>query len=205
MFAIKRRTGFFTLILVVASAMLLAATVNAGEPACRAKNFEFKRCGSAVERTCENRQTTPDYIKPGNTACVAGCFCKPGFVKNKLGRCVQPRACDRKPGTLPGRPARPVYPVCGPQERYESCVGAIEHVCHEENSPVSCCRPGCVPRVVPALPTCTPDEYLMDCKGAIEAVCDGSDSRISCCQPACWCKSGVRDSRTGICPPAARG
>ncbi|KAF9946222.1 hypothetical protein BGZ72_000519, partial [Mortierella alpina] len=90
MFATKRRTGLFTLVFVVASAMLLAATADAGNPQCRAKNFEFKSCGSAVERTCDNHLTTPDYVKPGSTSCVAGCFCKPGFVKNKLGRCVQP-------------------------------------------------------------------------------------------------------------------
>ncbi|KAG8199023.1 hypothetical protein JTE90_021038 [Oedothorax gibbosus] len=69
---------------------------------CRAKNQtiqcgeneEFKECGSACPETCATSQQPPKFC---TLQCVAGCFCKPSFVKNTGGKCVPKNLCEKSP------------------------------------------------------------------------------------------------------------
>jgi len=70
------------------SAAPLAAAAGA-TPAC-GQNEQYTECGTACPPTCKN-------LSPGicTQQCVVGCFCKPGFVRNQSGKCVEPRKCPK--------------------------------------------------------------------------------------------------------------
>lgn len=61
----------------------------AATPAC-GKNEEYKECGSACPPTCKDPNPGPCTQQ-----CVSACFCKAGFVRNQLGKCVQPKYCPK--------------------------------------------------------------------------------------------------------------
>jgi hypothetical protein len=58
-------------------------------------NAEYRSCGTACPATCAN-PNAPD--QPCTRQCVMGCFCKEGFFKNAMGKCVSMQMCD---GPLP--------------------------------------------------------------------------------------------------------
>lgn len=55
---------------------------------CTGENEEWNDCGSACEKTCENKDLKIACLD----VCKPGCFCKAGFVK-KNGKCVKPEEC----------------------------------------------------------------------------------------------------------------
>ncbi|KAJ3544094.1 hypothetical protein NM208_g3234 [Fusarium decemcellulare] len=57
-------------------------------PKCYGKNEVYNSCGTACPLTCEE----PDP-RPCTLQCVAGCFCKNGFIRNSAGACVKPSQC----------------------------------------------------------------------------------------------------------------
>lgn len=60
-------------------------TFECPTPKC-GKKEEFKQCGSACEPTCELLAAGPQMC---TMQCVAGCFCKAGFIKNAAGKCIR--------------------------------------------------------------------------------------------------------------------
>ncbi|XP_020288964.1 chymotrypsin inhibitor-like [Pseudomyrmex gracilis] len=70
------------LLLVVA----VATTINAG-PAC-GPNEVFNSCGSSCPATCQH--PTPPVC---TLACIPGCDCRDGHVRNSLNQCVPLHSC----------------------------------------------------------------------------------------------------------------
>ncbi|GIZ02054.1 hypothetical protein CEXT_77441 [Caerostris extrusa] len=57
---------------------------------CMSSERSVLMCKSPCRPTCENPAPAPC-----NLPCVAGCFCKPGFVEDVDGRCVQFKNCSK--------------------------------------------------------------------------------------------------------------
>ncbi|XP_053545819.1 von Willebrand factor-like [Bombina bombina] len=64
-----------------------------GESKCNGANEVFKSCGSYCEVTCANQRNPPIFCKKG---CKRGCFCAPGYFKNRAGICVPRNQCDKQ-------------------------------------------------------------------------------------------------------------
>ncbi|XP_011299073.1 chymotrypsin inhibitor [Fopius arisanus] len=47
-------------------------------------NEEWRSCGTACPPTCRN-----PYARACTMQCVAGCFCKPGWLRSRQGNCVK--------------------------------------------------------------------------------------------------------------------
>ncbi|KAM4651762.1 chymotrypsin inhibitor-like [Discoglossus pictus] len=58
---------------------------------CRGPHEAFERCGSHCPMTCANRFAPP---RPCPLSCNPGCFCTPGYLRNRRGTCVLPRSCS---------------------------------------------------------------------------------------------------------------
>jgi hypothetical protein len=78
-------------------------------------NEMFLRCGSACTPTCAQPHPSPVCTKN----CVAGCFCKPGYLKDEQGVCTRSENCGVK-----AEDAMPMPPqVCGENEEFRQCKG----------------------------------------------------------------------------------
>jgi hypothetical protein len=98
-------------------------------------NEIFLPCGSACAPTCANPHPGSMCTKQ----CVVGCFCKPGFLKNEQGVCVQAENCGASAAD-----AIPIAPqVCSENEEFRPCKGC-DGTCDKPN-PICprICVPGC--------------------------------------------------------------
>ncbi|XP_077285347.1 zonadhesin-like [Arctopsyche grandis] len=152
----------------------------------------YQTCGPTCDPNCEIQIVRP-AIKP----CVAGCFCKPGYVRHNK-KCILPANCPKCNGT------NEVYKLC-------SCDATCTKPNITSSSPCSegCfCKPGyvrfngnCI-LVSRCPPQCTTNEVLNVCP----AQCSFADDcrslfnpvAIAClplippppCIPRCECKPG---------------
>ncbi|XP_077552733.1 chymotrypsin-elastase inhibitor ixodidin-like [Haemaphysalis longicornis] len=72
---------------LVVVAVLLAALADGQGHRCGPNKIYYK-CGRACPRVCQ--QPPPDRCSPD---CVAGCFCKRGFIRDKNDECITERKC----------------------------------------------------------------------------------------------------------------
>jgi hypothetical protein len=109
------------------------------------KNEEFNACGSACAPTCANPHPSPVCTRQ----CVIGCFCQPGYLRNKYHVCVPADKCGApKTDMLFAYPPDFVVPTMPPQmcaenEEFRQCKGC-DGTCDTPNP--ACpriCIPGC--------------------------------------------------------------
>ena len=63
-------------------------------------NEEFTECGSACAGTCQTLEDLSSGVLGCIAACVKGCFCREGYIRNEeTGECVLTKDC---PGPGPG-------------------------------------------------------------------------------------------------------
>jgi len=184
------------------------------------ENEIFLRCGSACAPTCANPNPSPVCTKQ----CIVGCFCKPGFLKNEQGVCIQSENCG-----VPAAEAMPVSPqVCGDNEEFRQCKGC-DGTCKNPNPLCPrICVPGCackeghlrseagrcintrecdaksIPQpesfmMLPPVQQCGDNEEFRKCKG-----CDGTCKNPNplcprICKPGCACKQGLLRNEAGRC------
>jgi len=183
------------------------------------ENEIFLPCGSACAPTCAKPHPSPVCTKN----CVVGCFCKPGFLKNEQGVCIQSENCG-----VPAAEAMPMPPqLCGQNEEFRQCKGC-DGTCKNPNPlcPRICiqgcaCKEGhlrsdegkciltreCSPAapqldsfmMLPPVQKCGQNEEFRQCKG-----CDGTCKTPNppCprnCVPGCACKEGHLRSESGQC------
>ncbi|XP_045463874.1 chymotrypsin inhibitor Ani s 6-like [Harmonia axyridis] len=103
--------------------LFLLLEYTTSEPSCP-PNEIYNACGSACPSTCQ---------KPKPSVCIAlcvpGCYCKPTFIRDeKSGKCTS--KC---------------YPICGPNESFDSCGSACTPTCQKPTSTFCTfqCVPGC--------------------------------------------------------------
>lgn len=56
---------------------------------CVEPNTEFSFCGSPCEATCANRHPICPLV------CKRGCFCKNGYIRDNVKRCIPESACPK--------------------------------------------------------------------------------------------------------------
>lgn len=118
---------------------------NFAMPQCP-NNEIFHMCGSACAATCANPHPSPVCTRQ----CVIGCFCQPGYLRNKMHVCVPSANCEAQ-GSVemfaypPDHTKMPVEPkVCdGENEEFRQCKGC-DGTCDKPH-PIcpKICRPGC--------------------------------------------------------------
>uniref|UniRef100_A0A0N4TEC4 TIL domain-containing protein n=1 Tax=Brugia pahangi TaxID=6280 RepID=A0A0N4TEC4_BRUPA len=134
---------------------------------------EFKECGSVCEETCD------DFGQPivCSKQCLAGCFCKEGYIREKKGGCcILPELCDTKKRSR----------ICGPNQEYRKCGTACPKTCN--GLPENCtqqCVDGCFCKegYVLDLDKCIPED---SCKESRE--CPENEVYRKCgspCQEIC--------------------
>ncbi|GIX68945.1 zonadhesin [Caerostris extrusa] len=135
-----------------------------------------------------------------------GCFCRDGFVRDPIGKCVLPRFC-------------PV--ICGENEEFRECGTSCPTTCVNRNQRNLCqerCAKGCfcrdgfvrdptgkcvLPRFCPVI--CGENEEFKECGTACPLTCVNRNQQIKCqerCVKGCFCKDGfVRDPSGKCCLP----
>ncbi|GIX68938.1 zonadhesin [Caerostris extrusa] len=165
-------------------------------------NEVFQECGSACQYTCEDLGKAASACR---LPCVRGCFCKPGHVRDREGRCILAHFC-------------PV--VCGKNEVFKDCGSACPARCSDRLQPVVCpavcvrgcfCRDGfvrdpagtCVPpELCPVV--CKENEVFDRCASSCQPTCEtlSRPSNVPCnfkCVQGCICKFGYVRDQFGNC------
>jgi hypothetical protein len=187
------------------------------------ENEVFLRCGSACPPTCA--QPHPEMCTKN---CVAGCFCKPGYLKNEKGVCTKSENCG-----VPAEEAMMMPPmVCDTNEEYRECKGC-DGTCKNPNPicPRICVR-GCackqgylradngkcvMTRECTSMPQpesfmmmppmqCGEHEEFHACGTARPATCAKPHPGPACtrnCVIGCFCKPGYLKNAQGVCVQAA--
>ncbi|KAK6758216.1 hypothetical protein RB195_015812 [Necator americanus] len=184
---------------------LLLPAVNAQFRRCFA-NEQFNACAAPCEATC--RDPSPE-ICPG---CAATCECKPGFLRNKYGACVDD--CDS---------LQTLRPTCNANEEFRECGTACEPTCWN-TEPKNCtdkCVLGCQCKegyfrngddcIAPLQceneskkgDACHENEELVECSAPCEPTCENSnpdhqDCRHDCVD-VCRCRKGFVRGPNGYC------
>ncbi|KAK6757558.1 hypothetical protein RB195_015396 [Necator americanus] len=202
---------------ITVQSFLLLPAVNAQYRRCFA-NEEFNACASPCEATCKepNRETCP--------GCAATCECKPGFLRNEYGACVND--CDN---------LQTLRPTCNANEEFKDCGTACEPTCWNpkpENCSKMCvvgcqCKEGyfrngddCTtecenddnvtatnqpPTNQPDVP-CPQNEELIECGGPCESTCESPapvnpDCIYDCIGVICRCREGFARNSEDKCIP----
>ena len=113
---------------LVATLLFAASSANAKwtTPKACGKGEVFSTCHSYCERTC----TTPKFIMCP-AACLVGCGCKKGYVRDKAsGECIPKTLC----GVIPMKSAdEDSEPMCGKGEVFSTCHSTCEPTCTTPN------------------------------------------------------------------------
>ena len=145
---------------------------------------EYKGCGSACPRTCDQ---TPKIC---TSQCVQGCFCSEGTVlHNNI--CIPPYEC----------------PTCPPDQVYRDCGSACPPTC--DQTPRICtaqcvagcfCREGTVlhhdkcipPSQCPSVQQCPTGQVYKECGSACPTTCDQTPRGCTLqCVAGCFCSDGL--------------
>ncbi|XP_035227821.1 zonadhesin-like, partial [Stegodyphus dumicola] len=172
-------------------------TEECGKKIC-GKNEIYKECGTACPANCTNRNPIC------TEKCVEGCFCMEGFVRSTNGTCVPLSQCP--------------YEICGPFERYSTCVNPCNDCEIKGNCQFLVCNEGCDciegfhrdknGNCIPAseCPTedkCGPFEKYSSCVNP----CNDCEIRGNCqflvCNEGCDCIDGYYRDENGRCIAAA--
>lgn len=165
-------------------------------------NEIFSACGNTnCVNTCEEPQRNTVCMPE---RCIAGCICKPGFLKTEDRACVAENICKN---------------VCGANEVYRQCTSRCSKRCANYNSPFVClpeCGPsGCDCKagfirgwknecILPnQCPTCPGANEFYTCDKACQTECAtlGEECMITTNKCGCYCNDGFARNAKGICVP----
>lgn len=164
------------------------------------KNEIFKNCEPSCggDNTCDRPFKTNLHCPP---ACIQGCFCIPGHVRNSEGQCIPIGDCPT--------------PTCRENEEFNEC-GCVDKNCENRDDNIVCvscqrgcyCKPGfvrssddkCIP--VNECPSCNqPNEKYTFCNKLCEPTCKSPRPEIcpAICFPGCVCQEGFVRDDNGNC------
>ena len=198
----------------------MPVTPSQSPQSCSRANEEYTECGPPCAPTCN--EPPPSMCV---AACVVGCHCRTGFMRNKVtGDCVAPAQCPSTP-VLPRQPDQ-----CSKQnEVYRECGTACEPAC--DSPPLMACtlmcvqgcqcvdgfvrnkatgecvlKSACTGATLPNRRTCRTNEEYTDC-GTCEQTCDTLNVSVVCdrqCRVgSCMCWKGfVRDAAGNCIAPS---
>ncbi|XP_077291695.1 zonadhesin-like [Arctopsyche grandis] len=173
-------------------------------------NEIFDLCGNTG---CVNTCAVPDLqSRCLPERCIAGCICRPGYLRNDLKECVKPQDCKPK--------------CTGANEVFDSCGETCPTTCaNKDEANRNCnvqCREGggciCKPGYIRGWSqNCIKPEECPTCKGPNEFFSCGSACDTTCatlgevcpivnikCNEMCYCKEGFARDSKGVCIPIAQ-
>ncbi|CAF1292317.1 unnamed protein product [Rotaria sp. Silwood1] len=182
--------------------MLKDCSKKANIPKCRI-NEEYKKCGSACPRTCNNFSYPLSKSPQACIAmCISGCFCKQGYYRSKNGQCVEPEKCctdDNEQYSECGSACietcnyTPQFysssdPVCGNNEQYTCGADCIETCDYKPTLCSHICRFCCFCQdgyVRQSNNTDSPCVKREDCNKTTESPLCGENEEYQECGSAC--------------------
>ncbi|KAL1243849.1 Serine protease [Trichinella spiralis] len=171
------------------------------------ENEVFQECGSACPETCDT--VSSGFERPCTGNCIAGCFCKNGYVRGYDGKCIPPEDCGK-----------PNNDKCGSNEVFMKCGSACPATCDSIRSEniIPCtkeCVSGCfcksgyvrastgeclAPEACGDFFVCGPNEIYKQCGTACPATCEEPNPSCSLiCASGCFCLDGLVRARDGKC------
>ncbi|KRX21784.1 Serine/threonine-protein phosphatase 5, partial [Trichinella nelsoni] len=171
------------------------------------ENEVFQECGSACPETCDT--VSSGFERPCTGNCIAGCFCKNGYVRGYDGKCIPPEDCGK-----------PNNDKCGSNEVFMKCGSACPATCDSIRSEniIPCtkeCVSGCfcksgyvrastgeclAPEACGDFFVCGPNEIYKQCGTACPATCEEPNPSCSLiCASGCFCLDGLVRTRDGKC------
>nr|WIM01337.1 zonadhesin-like protein 4 [Limnephilus flavicornis] len=171
-------------------------------PVC-GTNEVYSECGATG---CVNTCAKPTFAQISRCACIPGCICIDGYLRNSKNLCVAPQQCD----------------TCKENEEFSACdAHGCRNTCAEPDLLLRCtylpgCYPGCICKegflknadgvCVPEA-TCVnqcpnPNESYNTCGTACPKTCENKDKEIFCtfqCVTGCFCNDGYVRDANGVC------
>lgn len=193
-------------------------------PMC-GENEVYTTCGPATRATCDTPKGSIHVEE-----CVSGCFCKDGYLLNKLGMCVPTAQCGMTNVGVKSKPDDEVHilPFPGPNDNIILPLSEKEGEIHilpfpGSNKKVNVPKSGSdgeihilpmppmpdtnVFKTMEVLPMCKENEIYSTCGPAIRATCENPKRgtvHIEECVSGCFCKTGFLLDNFGMCVPAAQ-
>ncbi|XP_077292844.1 zonadhesin-like [Arctopsyche grandis] len=169
-------------------------------------NEIFDLCRNTM---CQNTCAEPDLqIRCKPLGCIAGCVCRPGYLRNENRDCVRPEQCKPKcndPNEV-FTPCGDVCPItCANKDQIRICPA----VCRIDGGCV--CKPGYVRSwkgvcIKPKqCPTCSGPNEFYSCGSACDTTCATLGDTCPIvnirCNERCYCKNGFARNNRNVCIP----
>ncbi|GFY60956.1 zonadhesin [Trichonephila inaurata madagascariensis] len=179
---------------------------------------KYYKCSPSCGGTCDTYRLRPVL----DCACVPGCWCHEGYVKQRDGKCVLEADCPADETTRDSCRSNEVYNQCGSacpptcSDRGENQICTLQCVagcfCKEglvRDDEGECVKPKDCPQSTqePQGPggsteTCKKNEEYLPCGSACPPTCSNSGKNEICttqCVSGCFCKKGFLRNDQGEC------
>jgi len=126
---IKTPTSYLPNVTTKVPKTIAPTTTTKGPPPVCGRNEIYSACGATG---CVNTCANPTFSQVSLCACIPGCICIDGYLRNSKNYCVAPQQCENQ--------------CPNPNESYNTCGTACPKTCESKDKDIICtlqCVEGC--------------------------------------------------------------